>query len=107
MLATLKPTVYLDTVVANGAMRASRGTVKLTGVAPLHSNSDATDFHVLVERSAEVILWNFRRLLVRGREGKGINRKESRRKEGGEVRKDGNEHNWKGGGEKESPEADH
>lgn len=54
---------FLDTVVANGAMRASRGTVKLTGVAPLHSNSDATDFHVLVERSAEVILWNFRRLL--------------------------------------------
>lgn len=54
---------FLDTVVANGAMRASRGTVKLTGVAPLHSNSDATDFHVLVERSAEVILWNIRRLL--------------------------------------------
>jgi hypothetical protein len=55
---------FLDTIVANGAMRASWGTVKLTGVAPLHSNSDSTDFHILVQRSPEIIFRNFRCLWV-------------------------------------------
>jgi len=48
---------FLNTVVADRAMGASRGTVKLTGVAPLHSDSDSSDFHVLVQRRAKVVLW--------------------------------------------------
>ncbi len=48
----------LNAVVANRAMRASRWTVKLTGVAPLHSDSDSSDFHVFVQRRSKVVFRN-------------------------------------------------
>ena len=57
---------YLDAIVADRAMGASRGTVELAGVAPLHSDSDSSDFHVFVQRRAKVVLWNFCGLLTMG-----------------------------------------
>jgi len=58
---------FLNAVVANRAMRASRGTVKLTGVAPLHSDSDSSDFHVFVQRRSKVVFRNLGSLRMSSR----------------------------------------
>ena len=63
-MTNLEISNYLDAIVADRAMGASRGTVELAGVAPLHSDSDSSDFHVFVQRRAKVVLWNFCGLLT-------------------------------------------
>jgi hypothetical protein len=47
---------YLDTVIADTAVRTSRWSVELAGDTPLHSHSDAVYFNIFVERSPEIIL---------------------------------------------------
>jgi hypothetical protein len=46
----------LDAVVADGAVAAARGTIKLAGDTPLHPHGDSVDLHVAVERGSEVIV---------------------------------------------------
>lgn len=46
----------LDTMVAHAAMRTSGRTIELARNAPFHTNSDAVNVDVLVERRPEVVL---------------------------------------------------
>jgi len=49
----------LDTVVADGAMRAPWWSVELARDTPLHPNGDAIDLYVLVEGCPEVVVLVF------------------------------------------------
>lgn len=55
----------LNATVADAAVRAARGTVKLAGGAPLHAHRDAVDLHVLVQGEPEVVLLLLVRLVFR------------------------------------------
>lgn len=47
----------LDTVVTDGAVRASRRSVEATCRTPLHPNLDPSDLHRFIKRSSEIILF--------------------------------------------------
>lgn len=54
----------LNTVVADGTVRASRGSVELTGATPLHSDCDTANFDASVKGSSGVFLRHLGRLRV-------------------------------------------
>lgn len=47
---------HLYAVVADAAVGAARWAVEVAGCAPLHSDLDAPDVHILVQRGPEVVL---------------------------------------------------
>ena len=51
--------LYLDTFIADGAVRTARRPVELASDAPLHPYCHSVDVDVLVKRSAEVIVLVF------------------------------------------------
>lgn len=50
------PRTNLHTVIADAAVGAARGSVEVTRRAPLHPHLDALHVHVLIQRSAELII---------------------------------------------------
>jgi hypothetical protein len=55
--------LYLDTLIANGAMWAPRRSVELASDAPLHPHCHSVNIHIFIQRSAEVVIF----VLVRRR----------------------------------------
>lgn len=51
----LRTKTHLDAVITHGTMGASWRSIEFTCHAPLHSNGDAVDFSVFVERRSELV----------------------------------------------------
>ena len=47
---------YLNTVIADTAVRAARWTIKLACCAPFHAHCDSFDIYILVQWCTEIII---------------------------------------------------
>lgn len=56
LVKCFSPCTNLHTVVTNAAVGAARRSVEMARGAPLHPHLDALHVHVLVERSAELVV---------------------------------------------------
>lgn len=50
---------YLNTIIADAAVRAARWTIKLTSCTPFHTHCDSLYVDIFVQRSTKIIVSDF------------------------------------------------